>query len=48
MWRLTGMQTRLRPIASSLARSVAMVGLAALLILVLLPAAMAAQAAVAV
>jgi hypothetical protein len=48
MWRLNGMHTRLSPIASSVARSLVMVGLAALLILVLLPAAVAAQAAVAV
>jgi hypothetical protein len=47
MQRLNGMQTPLRPIASTLARSVAMVAVAALLILVLLPAAVAAQAAVA-
>ena len=39
------MQTRFRPVASTLARSLAMLGLAALLILVLLPAAVAAQAA---
>jgi hypothetical protein len=39
------MQTSLRPIATTLARSLGMVGLAALLILVLLPAAIAAQAA---
>jgi hypothetical protein len=42
------MQTPLRPIAWTVARSLVMVGLAALLILVLLPAAVAAQAAVAV
>lgn len=47
-WRLTGMQTPYRPIALSLARSLAMVGLAMLFILVLLPAAVAAQAAIAV
>jgi len=45
--RLTGMQTHLRPLALTVARSLAMVGLAALLILVLLPAAVAAQAAIA-
>jgi hypothetical protein len=39
------MQTRYRPLAFTLARSLAMVGLAVLLILVLLPAAIAAQAA---
>ncbi len=43
--RLTRMQIRLRPVAFALARSLAMVALAALLILVLLPAALAAQAA---
>jgi hypothetical protein len=48
MWRLNRMQLPIRPLASSLARSVAMVGLAALLILWLLPAAVAAQAAAAV
>lgn len=42
------MQTQIRALASTLARSLAMVGLAALLILVLLPAAVAAQAASAV
>jgi len=47
-WRLTGMQTRIRPIAVATARSAAMVALAILLILVLLPAAIAAQAATAV
>jgi hypothetical protein len=47
MQRLNGMQTPLRPIAWTVARSLAMVGLAVLLILVLLPAAIAAQAAVA-
>jgi len=39
------MQLRLRPVAFAMARSLLMVGLAALLILVLLPAAIAAQAA---
>jgi hypothetical protein len=39
------MQIRLRPVAFTLARSLAMVALAILLILVLLPAALAAQAA---
>jgi hypothetical protein len=43
--RLTAMQTQLRPIAIALGRYLAMVALAALLILVLLPAAIAAQAA---
>jgi len=38
------MQTMLRPIAVSLARTLVLVGLASLLILVLLPAAIAAQA----
>jgi hypothetical protein len=38
------MQTPIRALASTLARSLAMVGFAALLILVLLPAAVAAQA----
>ena len=42
------MQSHIRPLALSLARSIALVGLAALLILVLLPAAVAAQAATAV
>jgi hypothetical protein len=42
------MQTRIPPLASSLFRSLALVGLAVLLILVLLPAAVAAQAATAV
>ena len=46
-WRLTRMQIRLRPVASSMLRTLAMVGLAVLLILVLLPAAVAAQAATA-
>jgi len=41
------MQTHLRSLALTVARSLAMVGLAALLILVLLPAAVAAQAAIA-
>jgi hypothetical protein len=36
---------QIRPLASTLVRSFVMVGLAALLILVLLPAAMSAQAA---
>jgi hypothetical protein len=36
---------QIRPLATSLVRSIAMVGLAALLILVLLPAAISAQAA---
>jgi hypothetical protein len=35
----------IRPLATTVVRSIAMVGLAALLILVLLPAAMSAQAA---
>jgi hypothetical protein len=39
------MQRQLRPIAIALGRYLAMVALAALLILVLLPAAIAAQAA---
>ncbi len=39
------MQTDLRSVAIALARSLAMLGLAVLLILVLLPAAIAAQAA---
>lgn len=39
------MQTQLRPIVIALGRYLAMVALAALLILVLLPAAIAAQAA---
>ena len=39
------MQTPLRPVAYAVARSTAMVALAVLLILVLLPAAIAAQAA---
>lgn len=43
--RLTRMQIRLRPVAFTLARSLAMVALAVLLILVLLPAALAAQTA---
>jgi hypothetical protein len=43
--RLTAMQTQLRPLAIALGRYFAMVVLAALLILVLLPAAIAAQAA---
>jgi hypothetical protein len=42
------MQTQIRPIAFTVARSVAMVVAAVLLILVLLPAALAAQAASAV
>jgi len=42
------MQTQLRPIAIALGRVFAMVVVAALLILVLLPAAIAAQAATAV
>lgn len=46
--RLTAMQTQLRPIAIALGRVFAMVVVAALLILVLLPAAIAAQAATAV
>jgi len=46
--RLTAMQTQLRPIAIALGRYLAMVALAALLILVLLPAAIAAQAATSV
>jgi hypothetical protein len=41
------MQTMLRPIAVSVVRTLALVGLAFLLILVLLPAAIAAQAATA-
>jgi hypothetical protein len=43
--RLTAMQTQLRPIAIALGRYLLMVAVAALLILVLLPAAIAAQAA---
>lgn len=43
--RLTAMQTQLRPIAIALGRYLLMIALAALLILVLLPAAIAAQAA---
>jgi hypothetical protein len=39
------MHTQIRPIAFTLARSVLMVAVAVLLILVLLPAALAAQAA---
>jgi hypothetical protein len=46
--RLTDMQAPIRPLAFVLARSLAMVALAVLLILVLLPAALAAQAASAV
>ena len=46
--RLTAMQTQLRPIAIALGRYLLMVAVAALLILVLLPAAIAAQAATAV
>ena len=42
------MQPQLRYLAWAIGRSLAMVGFAALLILVLLPAAMAAQAATAV
>jgi hypothetical protein len=42
------MQTQIRPVAFTVARSAAMVAIAILLILVLLPAAIAAQAAVAV
>jgi hypothetical protein len=42
------MHTGIRPIAFTLARSVLMVAVAVLLILVLLPAALAAQAATAV
>jgi hypothetical protein len=45
--RLTAMQTMLRPIAATVARTLVLVGIAALLILVLLPAAIAAQAATA-
>jgi hypothetical protein len=41
------MQTMLRPIAVTLARTLVLVGVASLLILVLLPAAIAAQAATA-
>ena len=41
------MQTMLRPIAATLARTLVLVGIASLLILVLLPAALAAQAATA-
>ncbi len=41
------MQTMFRPIAASVARTLVLVGLASLLILVLLPAAIAAQAATA-
>jgi hypothetical protein len=41
------MQTMLRPLAMSVARTLVLVGLASLLILVLLPAAIAAQAATA-
>ena len=47
-WRLTDMQAPIRPLAFVFARSLAMVALAILLILVLLPAALAAQAATAV
>lgn len=43
--RLTAMQTQLRPVAIALGRYLLMVAVAALLILVLLPAAIAAQAA---
>jgi hypothetical protein len=43
--RLTAMLTQLRPLAFALGRYLALVALAALLILVLLPAAIAAQAA---
>jgi len=42
------MQTRIPPLAYTIARSMAMVGLAILLILVLLPAVLSAQAATAV
>jgi hypothetical protein len=41
------MQMQIRPLAATIGRSLAMVGVAALLILVLFPAAMAAQAAAA-
>jgi hypothetical protein len=44
--RLTAMQTMLRPIAATVARTLVLVGIASLLILVLLPA-IAAQAATA-
>jgi hypothetical protein len=47
-WRHTNMQAPIRPLAFVFARSLAMVALAVLLILVLLPAALAAQAASAV
>jgi hypothetical protein len=47
-WRLTDMQAPIRPLAFVFARSLAMVALAVVLILVLLPAALAAQAATAV
>lgn len=43
--RLTAMQTQLGPLAIALGRYLLMVAVAALLILVLLPAAIAAQAA---
>jgi hypothetical protein len=43
--RLNGMITTLRPIAAVAARSLAMVAVAMLLVLVLLPAVLAAQAA---
>jgi hypothetical protein len=45
LWRLTRMQTTIRPIALSAARSLLLVVVAMVLVLILLPAAIAAQAA---
>ena len=45
VWRLTRMHTTIRPIALSAARSLLLVVAAMVLVLVLLPAALAAQAA---
>ena len=45
LWRLTRMQTTIRPIALSAARSLLLVVVAMVLVLILLPAALAAQAA---
>jgi hypothetical protein len=45
LWRLKGMITTVRPIAAAAARSMALVAVAMLLVMVLLPAVLAAQAA---
>lgn len=45
LWRLRAMNATLRPVARSAARSLLMVAVAMVLVMILLPAALAAQAA---